>query len=341
VSDTGPLTVAVAGSCTTRDNFNSTFNPDYKSWFQVVASANQASMIALMSPPIEVAWQPLREMSDYDRKNIDDDLTRRFLSDVVEQQPRLLILDWFADVHFGVSQLPDGRYLTENRWKIMHTDYYRDLRDAGELTTLTHVEDEEAYFTIWAEALDRFATLIAQTCPDTKIVVHRGWNTDRVLVPGRPRPIPLLKHKRLVPMDVAGANAFWARLDDHAVSTYGWDEIDLRDLEAPSYAGHPWGAFYVHYTPDYYHRFLAELVKLSLRDQLDEDTRRKLALVEAAAAEPAQRHLEIERAANEVQATRLERNRDRVQELESLGLARSVKFALGQRLRARAGRKTS
>ena len=337
----GPLTVAVGGSCTTRDNFNSTFNPDWKSWFQVVASANQTSMIALMSPPIEVEWQPLREMSEYDARNIDDDLSRRFLGDVAKQQPRFLVLDWFGDVHFGVAQLPDGRYLTENRWKVMHTDFYRDLREAGQLTRLNHVDDEEAYFALWTEALGRFAALMAETSPDTQIVVHRGWNTDRVLVPGRARPIPLLKHKRLVPMDVARANAFWARLDDHAVSTYGWDQIDLRDLEAPSYAGHPWGAFYVHYTPDYYHRFLAELVKLSLRDQLDDATRQQLALIEAAAAEPAQRRLEIEQAANQAQAARLERHRDRVHELESLGLARSVKFALGQRLRARAGRKSS
>ncbi len=58
--------VAVMGSCVTRDNFNSTFNPGYKKWFQVVLSANQTSLISLMSPPIDAEWQPLRKMSDYD-----------------------------------------------------------------------------------------------------------------------------------------------------------------------------------------------------------------------------------------------------------------------------------
>ena len=117
-------------------------------------------------------------------------------------------------------------------------------------------------------------------------MVHRGWNTDRVLVPGRARPIPLRRHKKVFPMDVAKANAFWARLDDHAVATYGWDQIDLRDLQAPTFAEHPWGAFYVHYTPDYYHRFLAELLKLSLSSRLDLDTLEQIARIEAAAAEP-------------------------------------------------------
>ncbi len=334
-------TVAVAGSCVTRDNFNSTFNPGYKKWFQVELSANQTSMIALMSPPIEVTWQPLREMSDYDRWNITDDLTRQFLPDVALLQPRYLILDWFGDVHFGVARLPDGRYFTDNRWKIQTTDFYRDRSDAGELTRLSHLEDPDGYFALWTESLDRFALRMAETCPETTIVVHRGWNTDRVLVPGRARPIALRKHKKVFPMDVAKANAFWSRLDDHAVSTYGWDQIDLRDLQAPTYAEHPWGAFYVHYTPDYYHRFLAELLKLSLASRLDLDTLEQISRIEAAAAEPGARRLEVEEAANKAQRGRLEESQDRVRELESFGVTRSVKFAVGQRLRARSARRPS
>ena len=334
-----PATVAVAGSCVTRDNFNSIFNPDYKSWFDVVLSANQSSMIAMMSPPIEAAWQPLREMSEYDRWNIGDDLSRQFLDDVVERQPRFLILDWFGDVHFGVAQLRDGRYFTNNRWKIHTTDYYRDLEAAGELTHLDHRTDPDGYVQLWAEALDRFATHVRKHCPDTEVVVHRGWNTDRVLVPGRARPMALSRHKQVAPLDVAATNAFWARLDDHAVSTYGWAEIDLRDLAAPTFAEHPWGAFFVHYTPDYYHRFLAEMLKLSLRDRLDAETMEQVRLVESAAAEPALRRYQVERAAAKVQGDRLTQTRSRVLELESLGPIGSLRFAVGQRLRARNERK--
>jgi hypothetical protein len=329
------------GSCVTRDNFNSTFNPGYKAWFEVVLSANQTSMIALMSPPIEIAWQPLRTISDYDRWNIDDDLTRQFLVDVVEEQPDFLILDWFGDVHFGVARLPDGRYFTDNRWKIQTTDFYRDRREAGALTRLNHLDDADGYFELWTAALARFAERMRETCPHTRIVVHRGWNTDRVLVPGRARAIPLREHTKIFPIDVRRFNAFWARLDDHAVATYGWDQIDLRDLKAPTYAAHPWGPFYVHYTPDYYHRFLAELLKLSLRDRLDPDTLEQLRRIESAAAEASQRRLEVEQAANRTQARKLEESRERVRELENLGVARGVKFAVGQRLRRRAGRKSS
>jgi hypothetical protein len=327
--------VAVCGSCVTRDNFNSRFNPDYKRYYEVVLSANQTSMIALMSPPIEDAFTPLREMSDYDRWNVTSDLTREFLRQVVELQPDLLILDFFGDVHFGVARLPDGRYLTDNRWKTHHTDFYVRHRDAGDLTIFTHGQDPDAYFALWTEALDRFAEHVARTCPNTRVVVHRGYNTGRVLVPRKARPIALRKHNRSGPFDVRAANEYWSRLDDYAIATHGWESIDLRDLEAPSFAEHPWGPFYVHYTPDYYHRFLAELHKISLRQRLDPATLAQVELIESASREPAERRLAVETAVVAQQGAQLRRKRTRVKELESLGVVGGIRFAVGQRLRAR------
>ncbi|MCW2759960.1 MAG: hypothetical protein JWR85_161 [Marmoricola sp.] len=330
-----PQSVSVFGSCVTRDNFNSRFNPGYRRYFEVKLSANQTSMIALMSPPIEDAFTPLREMTDYDRWNISSDLTREFLPLLADLQPDLLILDFFGDVHFGVARLPDGRYLTDNRWKTHHTDFYTRHQQAGDLAIFKHAADPDAYFALWTEAMDRFADYVARTCPDTRVVVHRGYNAGRVQVPGRPRPIPLRKHRKSAQLDVQAANAFWSRLDDYAISTHGWDSIDLRDLEAPTYVGHPWGAFYVHYTPDYYHRFLAELHKLSLRHRLDPASYAEVELIEAASREPAERRLAVAEAIVTDQGTRLERLRARVEDLETLGLVRGVRFALGQRVRAR------
>jgi hypothetical protein len=330
-----PQTVAVLGSCVTRDNFNSVFNPGYRRYFEVPLSANQSSMIALMSPPIEDEFTPLREMTEYDRWNIGSDLTREFLTLLAEQQPDYLILDFFGDVHFGVARLPDGRYLTDNRWKTHHTDFYARHRDAGDLTLAKHTEDADAYFALWTEAMDRFAGYVARTCPNTRVIVHRGYNAGTTLAPGHARPIPLHRLKKLVRIDEDGLNAFWARLDDHAISAYGWDAIDLRDLEAPSYAEHPWGAFYVHYTPDYYHRFLAELHKLSLQATLDPTSLARLELIETASREPAERRLAVAQAVVEEQRETLERRAERVRELERLGPVRALRFAVGQRLRAR------
>jgi hypothetical protein len=81
--------VAVAGSCLTRDNFNSRFNADHGQHYDVRASSNQSSMIALMSPPIEAEFRPLRRMNDYDRWNVRADLSREFLPRFAEVPPEL------------------------------------------------------------------------------------------------------------------------------------------------------------------------------------------------------------------------------------------------------------
>ncbi|MET3961449.1 hypothetical protein ABIE44_001383 [Marmoricola sp. OAE513] len=335
-----PRTVAVCGSCTSRDNFSSRFNPDYARWFDVTADVFQTSIISLMSPPLEDADIPeLLEGPgtgsdgadvDYQVRITREDVTRAFLAKLAEAQPDYLVLDFFADVHFGAVQLPDGRHVTNNRWMLWPTAYYARLKDQGELTPLKIFKDPDAYLATWSEALDRFATFVAEHCPETRVVVHRGLYVDEAVVKGRPRPVPVRELRKLRPVNVARANKLWARLDDYALGTYGashgWTAIDLREEGYMSSAEHPWKPFWVHYTPTYYHRFLAEMLTLDLERDLDpEDWAQVRGIADSAherAVNQAVRWTPIRRALEE-----------RVRELEGLGPATAVKFAIGQRIR--------
>jgi hypothetical protein len=323
-----PSLVSVVGSCITRDNFNSRFNAEYKRFWTVGPSTNQSSMIALMSPPIDTEFEIVRgTVSDYHSWNIRNDLGREILGQLAETQPAYLIVDFFGDIHFGVARMEDGRYLTDNRWKVHRTDFYTALKDQGRLTRIGIQRDTEEYLVLWREAMDRFAAYVAEHCPDTTVIVHRGFNVATVAVPDQPRPIPLRQHKPTFPLNVRRANDLWAVLDQHCVDSYGWESIDLRREGYTSFAEHPWGSFYVHYTLDYYHRFMAELHKIHLRTTgVDADLWARI--------------LEIQDASREHGETRLaatqrivEDQQRRIVELESLGIVRSVKFQLGQRLR--------
>lgn len=330
-----PRSVAVFGSCTTRDNFNSRFNPDYKTRYDVRLAANQTSVITMMSPPLDTDFTPTRPMSEYDQWNIRSDLSREFLPLLADLKPDYLILDFFADIHFGVLRLEDGRYLTNNRWKTWRTDLYQRLKETNGFERVRIFDDPDDYFTLWAEALERFAAFVAEHCPDTKVVVHCGFNTDELVPPGTTRPVPLRAFKKGSRIDVPVANRLWARLDDHAVSTYGWDAIDLRDEGYLTDADHPWGPFYVHYTMDYYHRFLAELDVIDLRDRVDPEVHERIREIAASGHEHA-----VAYARQWAETTRTQE--ERISELEGLGVLRSVKFALGQRVRqARARKKDS
>jgi hypothetical protein len=292
-------------------------------------------MIAMMSPPIDVAFEPLRPMNDYDRWNVRADLSREFLPRLAEAQPDLLLLDFQGDVRFGVARLPDGRYFTNHSWKTQHTDFYALLKESGALSIHKPEVDPDHYFSMWTEAMDRFASYVATACPTTQVVVHRGHHARRIAVPGRPRAVPLHRRERFRGVDLDAADAWWARLDEYAITTFGWDQIDLRDIGAPTYREHPWGAYFGHYTPDYYHRFMAELTKISLGRRLDPAVMRRLELVERAAAEPWQRRLAEEQAVGRARRARLRMMRRRVAELEGLGPVRGLRFAVGQALRRR------
>lgn len=328
---TAPRTVAVCGSCTSRDNFSSRFNPDYGRWFRVSAEVFQTSIISLMSPALEPGT-PAGDEETYQERITREDVSRSFLTRLAEAQPDYLVLDFFADIHFGAVRLADGRYLTNNRWMLWPTEYYARLKESEELTPLRIFADPDAYLEVWTEAMDRFAAFVAEHCPRTRVIVHRGLNVDEVVVPGTRRTVKVREFRKTAPLNVPRANRLWARLDDYAIDTFGWDSIDLRDEGYTSYAEHPWKAFYVHYTGDYNHRFLAELLTLDLERDLDaEDWAQVRAIVEAGherAVNTAERWTPIRTAQDE-----------RLRELESLSPVQAVKFALGQRIRETRGRR--
>ncbi|WP_262850193.1 DUF6270 domain-containing protein [Mumia quercus] len=283
-STSDPRSVAVFGSCITRDNFNTRFNPTYKASYRCDLMQNQMSVISLVSDPVTEAWEPTKAMSDYDLWNVRTEFDKSFLTGLVETRPDYLLLDFFGDAHFGVVRLDDGRFLTDNRWKVRHTDLYQRLREEGRLTPLRGVDDPDAYFALWTEALDTFAAQVRSTLPETRVVVHHGHHTDQLTVPDRPRPVSLRKHRNNVRIDVEAANALWRRMDRYAVDAFGAASIDLTGESFPTYDEHPWGPFYVHYRMDYYHRFLAELHKIVLADGA-EPTRQMVADIERAAGE--------------------------------------------------------
>lgn len=324
---TPPRSVAVCGSCITRDNFNSRFNADHRRWYEVGAQSNQTSMIAMMSPPVDPHLTAADGLSEYDAWNVGSDLSRSFLAEVVEAQPDYLILDFFGDLHFGVLRLDDGRYVTDNRSKLHRTAQYTRWRDAGGTEVLRHQDDPERYFALWVSAMDRFAAYVAQHCPDTAVIVHRGFYAAQTVTAPTGRPTSLRRHAQLKRLKVGRANGFWARLDEHAVTAYGWASIDLRAEHYTSATDHPWGAFWVHYSLDYYPRFLAELHRIDLERRLSADLAEAVGMIAEAGRGRLAIQSDFTRAAVRAQAVEIAR-------LEHRGVLRSAREAIARRRQA-------
>ncbi len=273
--------VAVLGSCISRDNFNSIFNPDYKQSFLCPLHQNQASIIALMSPAAKVTWEATGPMSKYDAWNLDTEFDHSFLANVRELAPAYLVLDFFADIHFGCLALPDGRYVTDNRWKVHKTDWYAAMTEGTDYERLSIFDDVDRYFALWTESFDRFDDFRREALPDTTVIVNRGTNVNRLRVADG-KTVALQRNVAIKRLDVPRANELWRKLDDYAVERSGAEVIDLTDRAWTTSAEHPWGAFYVHYDMPYYPRFLAELHKIHARHTMGDEVSRLLEQVDAA-----------------------------------------------------------
>lgn len=264
-----PTVVAVLGSCATRDNFNRRFNPTYRESYECALAQNQTSIISLMSEPVLETWQPLGQMSDYDRWNVQTDLSKSFLTDLAEVKPAYLIVDFFADIHFGVIRLTDGRYVTDNRWKTRKTDWYRNLVESDGFTRVTIFKDTDEYLSLWKSAFDRLVDHVNEHTPETRIVIHRGYNTNLLKLSDRPVPVNLRRARpKLSKLNVRRSNQLWRELDDYAIDQAKARVIDLTDTRWATPEEHPWGPFYVHFPPEYNHRFLGELHKIVMVDHL-------------------------------------------------------------------------
>lgn len=247
--------VAVLGSCVTRDLFNSRFNPHYKDLFECVALSNQVSLVSLMSPPVDVPADAMAELDDYGRREVTAEVSRSFLTDVVAARPDYLLLDLFADVHFGCFSVA-GSHLTRNRWKIMKSRFYAEADKAD----LVPDDDRETYLAVWRRSLDALLELLARELPDTRLVLHRARNVLRTRnEDGEVRPHG--PQARLAEM-----NAWWDRLDAEVAARGVTRTLDLFSPDMTSADSHPWGPFAVHYTLDYHPAALSKLTQIVLSD---------------------------------------------------------------------------
>lgn len=249
---TPPIDVAIFGSCVTRDVFNRRFVPGYSDVFTSVAYAGQTSLLSLMARA--VIPPDLSDLSGDTRGEVEKEFSRQFLDDIRSQQPEYLILDFFADVHFGCIQW-DGSLVSRNRWKFLTSEAYKEAPRVREL-----LPDTDEYLRLWTKALDEFLNFVATNSPSTKIVLHRARNVSQnVHADGSVHTYRSAEVARKM-------NDWWDRLDNIAEDRGVVRVIDVFDENTRTFENHPWGSFYVHYEFAYGQRVFAALSRIALTD---------------------------------------------------------------------------
>lgn len=249
---TVPIRIAIFGSCVTRDVFNRKFSPNYKDLFDCVLLANQSTVVALMSPAIDPSGADLGDLDEWARNDVIADLTRSFLDELEATLPEYLLVDFFGDVHFGCAELESG-IVTRNRWKTTTTPFYKATWQRDILP------DSPAYFGLWRDASDRFVREVRARVPGIKIVLHEALNVTQVR--GSDGELSQLQGAAAF----AEMNIRWARLNAQ-FRELADASVDVMGDDTVSFAGHPWGAFAVHYELEYHARFLSRLTAIALDD---------------------------------------------------------------------------
>lgn len=261
------IDMAVLGSCVSRDLFNSKFNRNYKEFYNCVLTQNQTSIISLMSTPVAYSSNPEDGLSAYQEWNVRSDLSKEFLDLIKEKQPKYLILDFFADVHFGCLQIGRDQWITDNRWMLHKTSYYDSMIKKGQLRRVTIDEDTEEYFALWKHAIDKLFEFLKLEVPDCNVILNQARNVEYFVTDSGERK-SLNSSGKVYPVNVTRLNELWEMLDDYVLSNHRVSSLNVFREDITSLEGHPWGPFYVHYTMDYYQDSMNALHRIVLKDEL-------------------------------------------------------------------------
>lgn len=256
--------IATVGSCVTRDNFNSIFNPNYKMFFDLVLHQHQVSIPSLMSKKVVYEEDETTEkLPDFGRWHLRTECNKEFLSSIQKKNPEYLLMDLDGDVHFGVSEISDGNYFTNNP-KFTNISFLNKYSNKMLLK-----DDPDAYFKIWQPKIDEFFSFLRTEVPNCKIILVKARFSDRFA--DGSSLTELRKKKNLKILDVDYMNSLWDRLDNYIINKYDVRIIDMTQKNYYLDPKHAWGAFYLHYKKDFYSDFLSKLQLL-----IDSDMREEL-----------------------------------------------------------------
>lgn len=258
----GKIKIAVIGSCVSRDGFNSKFIKDYKEYYQCVLTQNHMSMISLVSEPTPFLPKKLGDkITDFNKQILLTELTKGVWDSLKIQEPDYLILDFYADVYFGIIYV-DEKIITNKTPLFKKAPLYSTL-NLGRSITLDN--NYEEYMDLWKKSVDSFMEIMRRDFPHVKIIVNKMKFTD-YYIPKEKSDLKKISESGLCRVvDVDRINEW---LDGFYQYFEKFSNISFLEYNKEYYSveGHIWDIFYVHYTNDFYEDFTTKLLSVILDD---------------------------------------------------------------------------
>ena len=251
--------IAVVGSCVSRDVFNTRFTPEYKTQVEVVDTLYQSSLPSLVRE-LDIE----SELPDDVRPNFESVMKKELLGKKLARlaglQPDILLIDFFADVHFGVTNVA-GQQLTRNHMAFMTLEsadnFYNDQgATPPERMRFTKDDDGKMYRKAAKACIEIFGNILKESTPDTTIVLNSarfatGYRTEGGELTRFDNSERLLEK-----------NENWAELDKLFMGVTGCEQITHQQENLLGSTDHPWGLHPVHYAQNYYTSLWEKLIDI-------------------------------------------------------------------------------
>lgn len=273
------IKVSIIGSCVTREAFTTVNNPDYKETYEVGQTAFQTSITSLSSNPVP---EGLIDISDsltaYKRGVFTTDLFKTIRADLVEYQPDFLVVDFYADVRYGLAKIGDS-IITNNPNTFRRSDYFKTNRRSFDLYHVASRYTE--FFEIFDRNFGNLMDWMAAELPNTKLVVncfrysshYRENGVDKYFVQYRGDTVKDVLYTRIL-----RENDVFDRLYKHVVDKYGVLTIDNRDKVYYSDGDHPYGVSPWHFGKPFFEDFMSTFHKIALKTKVVENKAKQLIL---------------------------------------------------------------
>ncbi|MDX1194741.1 hypothetical protein GOL96_25720 [Sinorhizobium medicae] len=242
------IRIAVAGSCVTRNNFNSFFT-DYRKNYSLVLEQYQTSLISIMAEPIQPPTGIYDGFEGFELRAMRGEVEKLFQQYLLHASPEVIIVDLYTDAMFGCVPF-DGSYITMNRWRLKDKPVEQLLAATNPITPW---DDHELFYELFTTAAEKFADLVAQRAPNAKIVL----NSARAVQHWRS------KEGNGAFADVTAFNERWERADRIFCEHVPCSKIDM-PADVLSDGNHIHGRSNVHYERSYHDKFMRSLDEIAL-----------------------------------------------------------------------------
>ncbi|MCD8799435.1 XcbB/CpsF family capsular polysaccharide biosynthesis protein [Mammaliicoccus sciuri] len=248
------IKIATIGSCVTRDNFNSNFNPHYKDYFELVAHQHQSSIISMMSN--NTSFTKTSEFSDataFRKRHITNEFNKSFINEIKEKKPEYILIDLYADIKYGVVKFDDETYITNNK-------HFKNLPELKNKPTLDLYKNFDEYLSLWKYYTNNLFDFIQKELPESKVILVNARYHDKLS-----DIISLHDIRRdqgIKSLDIDLMNKMWHILDEFILDNYNVIVLDTKHENYFLDKNHPWGMYYLHFENFFYNDFLINLLNI-------------------------------------------------------------------------------